>query len=83
MKRKPKKVLVDGEEEGVGMGGSSFRELSTAVQDRDIWQTRSGFDSKRSLTLFVVKELEDIFYPMLRDFQDVAPPVCPSGKSNV
>jgi hypothetical protein len=30
-----------------------------------------------------VKNVEDIFYPMLRGFQDVASPVCLSGKSNV
>jgi len=59
MKRKPKKVLVEGEEQGAGW--QSFRELSTAVQDWNMWQNWSGFDSKQSLTLYWVKKWKIFF----------------------
>jgi hypothetical protein len=78
MKRKPKKVLGKGE--GVCM---------TVIPRSKHSCARLGYVaeligvSQQTHWLYVVKKVEYIFYPMFRDFQDIALPVCPSGKNNV
>jgi hypothetical protein len=80
MTREPKKVLVDGDEEGVGMAvhsASSVQLCKTGIYGRTDGAWTAVSNILRS------EKLEDISYPMLRDFQGVASPVCRSGKSNV